>query len=187
MDFMEGRKIGNNILLSQKLYHYNRGSDKVRRYAIKVDLLKAYDSVRWNFILKTLKTLKFSIALNEELTGIFRGTKGLKEGDPISPYLFVIAMEILSRLMFKVATKEDFKYHWRCKNLNLTHHFFADNIMFFCYVDKNSIMNMKNAIDLFSCWLVSKQTLPKVIFFYPRCKKKKSSKLFSGLKRAFFQ
>ncbi|XP_031270934.1 uncharacterized protein LOC116129328 [Pistacia vera] len=108
--FMEGRKIGNNILFSQELlHHYNRGSDKVRRYAIKVDLLKAYDSVRWNFILKTLKTPKFSIALNGELTRIFGGTMGLRKGDPIFPYLFVIAMEILSRLMFRVVAKEDFK------------------------------------------------------------------------------
>ena len=77
-----------------KGYHKNKGK---ARFAIKVDLKKAYDSVEWNFILMCLlavgcparfvnwvreciTTPRFSIALNGSLVGYFKGGKGLRQG-----------------------------------------------------------------------------------------------------------
>ncbi|XP_035547381.1 uncharacterized protein LOC118348915 [Juglans regia] len=57
--FVEGRRIGNNILLAQELlrnYHRDQGTPQC---ALKVDLMKAYDTVRWDFVLVVLKTIGF--------------------------------------------------------------------------------------------------------------------------------
>ncbi|XP_028117723.1 uncharacterized protein LOC114315305 [Camellia sinensis] len=127
---VQGRRISDNIFLSQELMRgYHRGSGSPR-CAMKVDIMKAYDNVRWDFIFDTLAgmgfpsrmigwiracitSLSFSICINGELCGYFRGARGLRQGDPISPYLFVIVMEVLARELAKKAESPNFKFHWR--------------------------------------------------------------------------
>jgi hypothetical protein len=122
--FICGWRISNNILLSQELmkgYHKSTGP---ARCAMKVDLMKAYDSVRWDFIDATLITVidwimvcvtscQFSINVNGELAGYFQGGRGLRQDDPLSPYLFVLCMEILTGLF--------------CKKDKISHLCFADD------------------------------------------------------------
>lgn len=50
----------------------------------------------------------------------------------MSPYLFVLAMEVFSGLMGLMVAEHEFKYHWRCQKEKLTHLCFADDLMVFC-------------------------------------------------------
>jgi hypothetical protein len=76
--------------------------------------------------------------------------KGLRQGDPISPYLFVLAIEILSRLLAESAIdKRHFGFHPRCQNLKLTHLCFANDLLIFIAVDMASITIVKNVLGEF--------------------------------------
>ncbi|GJY29022.1 putative reverse transcriptase domain, reverse transcriptase zinc-binding domain protein [Tanacetum coccineum] len=103
--FVPGRHISDKILITQELmhnYHLDRGPP---RCAFKVDIQKAYDTVDWRFIGHILKcfgfhpvmiqwimacitSTSFSISINGDIHGFFKGKRGLRRGDPLFSYLF---------------------------------------------------------------------------------------------------
>jgi len=165
--FLPGRHISDAILLTQELlhnYHLNNGP---ARCALKIDLKKAFDTVSWEFILAGLAaiaippamitwittcitTAHYSISINGESHGFFKASRGIRQGDPLSPYLFVLAMAGLGGIIQQTIQQSTFKYHWRCKPTGITHICFADDLMLFCHADPTSIGVLKSSLDKFS-------------------------------------
>jgi len=165
--FIPGRNISDAILLTQELmhnYHLNTGP---ARCALKIDLRKAFDTVNLDFIIAGLHaiglpycmiqwittcitTVHYTININGELHGFFQGTRGIRQGDPLLPYIFVLAMEGLGGIIKQSVQHSAFKYYWRCKPTNITHLSFADDLMLFCHADLDSIMVLKSSLDKFS-------------------------------------
>lgn len=91
-----------------------------------------------------------SVKINGALEGYFEARSGLRQGDPLSPYLFVIAMEVLNACIKKCTGNAEFSHHWRTKEMDLTHLAFADDLFLFCKGDSSSIKLLLEGIHLFS-------------------------------------
>ena len=69
----------------------------------------------------------------------------------MSPYLFVMAMEVLSKLLANyIADSPNFKYHWKCDKIKLSHLCFADDLIMLCHGSYQSALVLKSALDEFS-------------------------------------
>ncbi|KAL0294111.1 UNVERIFIED_CONTAM: hypothetical protein Sangu_3225100 [Sesamum angustifolium] len=166
--FVPGRSITDNILLAQELMAGYNHKRLPSRCMIKVDIQKAYDSVEWDFLLEVLKlfnfphqfivlinqcvsTASFSVSLNGSIHGFFKGGRGLRQGDPMSPYLFVLVMEIWNLLLrFRINEAADFQYHWKCKDIGLINLCFADDVLLFCKAHLPSIMVITDTLNEFA-------------------------------------
>ncbi|KAL0288762.1 UNVERIFIED_CONTAM: putative ribonuclease H protein [Sesamum radiatum] len=166
--FVPGRSIGDNILLAQEMFSgYNRQGLPMR-CALKVDLRKAYDTVEWDFLSAVLhlfgfpdifigwieecvSTPMFSVCINGNPHGFFKGSRGLRQGDPMSPFLFVLIMEVLQLMLQQLIDQnEGFSFHWRCKEIGLFQLCFADDLLLFCKADVVSVQILRHGLDEFA-------------------------------------
>lgn len=120
---------------------------------IKIDLSKAFDSLnrqflydamsglgfdnRWVEWIKECMNSTFSLLINGELTNAFSSTSGVRQGDRISPYLFVLAMQVLSSLLSRAELRGEIDS--MCYgSLLVSHIIFVDDLMVFLKADKKN-------------------------------------------------
>lgn len=164
--FIKERLFMENIFLATKIVKDYHKEDVSPRCAMMIDISKTFDSVQWTFLLNALKALglpdkfihwislfistaSFSVQVNGELTGYFQSKRGLRQGCSLSPYLFVICMNVLSNLIDEAAVQGKIGYHPKCKNIDLTHLCFADDLMVFTDGTTRSIEEILRVFDDF--------------------------------------
>ncbi|GKF76101.1 RNA-directed DNA polymerase, eukaryota, reverse transcriptase zinc-binding domain protein, partial [Tanacetum coccineum] len=78
------------------------------------------------------------------------GGRGLRQGDPMSPYLFTLVMECFTLMMDRnVKRNPKFQYHYGYKNMEITHVCFADDLLVLCHGDADSVKVVRETIDEF--------------------------------------
>jgi len=148
--FVPGRQISDNIIIMQESLHTMRKKrGRCGFMAIKLDLEKAYDRLNWAFTRHTLMEMRLPqlmvevimlcitsysmrILWNGEPTASFQPTRGIRQGDPLSPYIFVACMERLSHLIEGLVQSGQWKPLRVCQNgPQVSSLFFADDIVLF--------------------------------------------------------
>ena len=162
--FVKGRQIFDNFLLAQELISDIRRPNRGGNIVLKLDMAKAYDRVSWPFLLQVLRrfgfgerwidmiwrlisNVWFSVLINGAPQGFFKSSRGLCQGDPISPGLFVISAEVLSRLLNSLLLCKGFKpFKVRPGCPSITHLAYADDVIIFSSGLKRSIRLVMNVL-----------------------------------------
>lgn len=148
-NFVPGRHITENIVVAQEIVHSMYKKTSPRGFlAIKVDLEKAYDRLSWEFINETLceartppdliqvimdciMSASMRVLWNGETTDAFTPLKGIRQSDPLSPYLFMLCIE---RLSHGILNAVDVGKWWPItlarNGIPLSHLFFTDDLLY---------------------------------------------------------
>ena len=147
--FIKDRGLTDSVLLENEVIEDLRRKGK-SGLCLKVDFEKAYDSVRWEYMYDMLGRMGFhntwikwirgctksttvSILVNKSLTGEFRLTRGLRQGDPLAPFLFTVVAEGLAGLV-RQAIKINLLYGVKIgsKEVDVSFLQYADDTLFYC-------------------------------------------------------
>ena len=118
-----------------------------------------------SLISECLTTASFSVCVNGASGGFFKSTKGIRQGDPLSPYLFVLAMESLSRLLAARYESGLIGYHPKTEQLKISHLMFADDVMLFFDGSGNSLHGISECLDDFASWSGLQMNMSKTELF----------------------
>lgn len=135
--------------------------------AIKIYFEKAYNKIKWSFIQEMLLSFNFPSKLIELIMSCissvsstllfnggylksFRPSRGIRQGDPLSPYLFIICMEFLSHLIERKCDNKSWTPVKTSKNgLPFSHLFFADDLVLFAHANLENYLAIKDVISEF--------------------------------------
>ena len=136
----------------------------------ELDIEKAYDHVKWEFLIFLLQQcgfsekwrrwirccisiVKFSILINGSPSNFFGSSRGLRQGDPLFPFLFDIVMKALSHMLVAATVPGQF-LGFTVGNatgslMTVSHLLFADDTLVFCDVGINHITALRGILFKF--------------------------------------
>ncbi|RVW74273.1 Transposon TX1 uncharacterized 149 kDa protein [Vitis vinifera] len=166
--FIKGRQILDGSLIANEVLH-------------KMGFGSKWIGWMWSCI----STIKYSMLVNGVPAGFFSSSKGLRQGDPLSPYLFIMGMEVLSALISR-AVEGGFIYGcriWKGRGqpVNITHLLFADDTIVFCEAKKESLLEVEGALDMAAEIGCKVGQLPTVYLGLPLGAPNRASSVWDGV------
>ncbi|KAL0884467.1 hypothetical protein Bca101_008448 [Brassica carinata] len=167
--FVTGRAISDNVLITHETLHYLRTSEakKYCSMAVKTDMSKAYDRIEWSFVREVLTLLGFdpqwvswimaciesvsyTFLINGTPQGLVKPSRGLRQGDPLSPHIFILCTEVLSALCERGqndGSMPGIRVARGCPAIN--HLLFADDTMFFCKSKASCVTALMKILEIY--------------------------------------
>ncbi|KAK9988965.1 hypothetical protein SO802_029204 [Lithocarpus litseifolius] len=157
------RQILDSVLIANECVD-SRGKSRAPGVICKLDMEKAYDHVNWEALLHLLdrmgfgvkwckwirsciSTIQFSVLVNGSPADFFGSSRGLRQGDPLSPLLFLIMMEVFSRMLKRMEGAgliRGFSLEGRRDGVeSVSHLLFADDTILFCDADVEQILHIR--------------------------------------------
>lgn len=149
--FVKGKWIAENSAIANEVIHkVRKHKGKKGLMVLKIDMKKVYDIMEWSFVIRLLKTwgfneslcglvrscmksVYFSLLLNGYISKTFKLSRGLRQGDLLSPFLFILGSEALTRLFRKEEDSGSFHRIKIHKNSPvITHLLYADDLLVMC-------------------------------------------------------
>ena len=167
--FQPSKAISDNILVAFKTLHHmkNQKSKKAGFMVMKLNMSKAYNRAEWSFLVKIMEkmgfcdkwlslifecisTVSYLILVNGEPTGDIKPSRGIRQGDPLSLYLFLLCLEGLNRLLQRAASEDSIRGFSLCKSgPKVSHLFFADDSLLFCRANMAELTTIHNILALY--------------------------------------
>ena len=171
--FVSKRLITNNVLVAHELMNHihRKKKGKDGEMALKLDIGKAYDRVEWRCLQKIMEKLGFherwisivmayvssvtyAIRLNDQPCGMITPIRGLRQRDPLSPYLFLLCVEGLSALLHKAPLRNELKgVAASAKGPRISHLFFANDSLIFCKETEKEGAEIQRILQVYESFL----------------------------------
>lgn len=149
--FIKGRLISDSIFITAEMMDFIHRAKHKKTFwcAIKIDFFKAYDRIRWDFLESTLlkmnfpqhivniimqcvRTVQYSLLLNGHKVCTFQPQRGLRQGDPLSPYLFICCMNVLSAMLHQAEENNHIQgIQFNRSGPRISHVMYADDLVLF--------------------------------------------------------
>ncbi|KAM2748866.1 hypothetical protein EV2_027836 [Malus domestica] len=167
--FVAGRLIQDNIGIAHELFHFLKSRKARHKFelCVKLDMHKAYDKVEWDFLLVVMEkmgfdstwrtlilgcisTVNFAILLNGHPGQKFVPSRGLRQGDPLSPYLFLLVSEVLSFLIQKGYERQHINgIQMSSSGPTISYILFADDTLIFLKAEEDNCRQLITLIDAY--------------------------------------
>ena len=186
--FISGCLISDNVLAAYETLHTMHTGMRGKKgfMAVKLDMSKTYDKVEWGFleavmkqmgfgerwialIMMCVRTVRYSILVNGNPCGIITPSRGIRQGGPISPYLFLLCAEALSAMITRangdgrltgVPTSK--------RGPEISHLFFADDSLLFCRATLMQWNHLSAILQLYEEASRQKMNANKTTIFFSR-------------------
>ncbi|XP_042974779.1 uncharacterized protein LOC122306417 [Carya illinoinensis] len=187
--FVPGRMISDNTIVAYELLHsmQNRRKNGREAYmALKLDMSKAYDRLEWSFIHQVLQqmgfdrewtdlimqctgTVTYSILVNGIPQPSFKPSRGIRQGDPLSPYLFILCSEVLSSALNLAEQQGSISgFPLSRGSITVNHLFFADDSMVFCKAHQQEWTNLQLILNSYEASSSQRLNLDKSSIYFSK-------------------